>query len=227
VEKEFHRLRVPLADVKRVAKSRGASVTDFVMATSSGALRRLLDDRGEILRKDLVAFVPINVREEGSEGGFGNQISGMLVRLHTDIANPEERLEAIAKDSAAAVGVQRLKNAKVLQNIPRVLGPMALSFGGKMISALELIDRMPPVANLMVSSVPGPPIPLWLSGYRVVSAAPVGPLIGSFSLNITVLGFGEYLEFGLLGCAEQMSDLATLRDYIYEEAANFISATSS
>ena len=227
VEKEFHRLRVPLADVKRVAKSRGASVTDFVMATSSGALRRLLDDRGEVLRKDLVAFVPVNVREEGSGGDFGNQISGMLVRLHTDIANPQERLEAIAKDSAAAVGVQRLKNAKVLQNIPRVLGPMALSFGGKIISALELIDRMPPVANLMVSSVPGPPIPLWLSGYRVVSAAPVGPLIGSFSLNITVLGFGEFLEFGLLGCAEQMSDLATLRDYIYEEAANLIAVTPS
>jgi hypothetical protein len=60
-----------------------------------------------------------------------------------------------------------------------------------------------------------------------VSAAPVGPLIGSFSLNITVLGFGEFLEFGLLGCAEQMSDLATLRDYIYEEAANLIAVTPS
>jgi hypothetical protein len=104
---------------------------------------------------------------------------------------------------------------------------MALSFGGKIISGFELINRMPPIANLMVSSVPGPPIPLWLSGYRVVSAAPVGPLIGSFSLNITVLGFGEYLEFGLLGCAEQMPDLVTLRDYIYEEALSLISSAAS
>jgi diacylglycerol O-acyltransferase len=211
--------------VKRVAKSRGASVTDFVMATSSGALRRLLADRGEVLRKDLIAFVPINVREQGASSEFGNQISGMLARLHADIADPEERLVAIAKDSAASVDLQRQKNAKILQNIPRVLGPMVISFGGKFISALELVNRMPPIANLMVSSVPGPPIPLWLSGYRVTSAAPVGPLIGSFSLNITVLGFGEFLEFGLLGCADQMSDLATLRDYIYEEAVALISAT--
>ncbi len=225
VEKEFHRLRVPLADVKRAAKSRGASVTDFVMATSSGALRRLLADRGEVLRMDLIAFVPINVREQGVTSEFGNQISGMLARLHADIADPEERLVAIAKDSAASVDLQRNKNAKILQNIPRVLGPMVISFGGKFISALELVNRMPPIANLMVSSVPGPPIPLWLSGYRVASAAPVGPLIGSFSLNITVLGFGEFLEFGLLGCADQMSDLATLRDYIYEEAVALMSAT--
>jgi diacylglycerol O-acyltransferase len=225
VEKEFHRLRVPLADVKRAAKSRGASVTDFVIATSSGALRRLLADRGEVLRKDLIAFVPINVREQGVSSEFGNQISGMLARLHADIADPEERLVAIAKDSAASVALQREKNAKILQNIPRVLGPMLISFGGKFISALELVNRMPPIANLMVSSVPGPPIPLWLSGYRVASAAPVGPLIGSFSLNITVLGFGDFLEFGLLGCADQMSDLSTLRDYIYEEAVAFISAT--
>ena len=225
VEKEFHRLRVPLVDVKRAAKSRGASVTDFVIATSSGALRRLLADRGEILRKDLIAFVPINVREQGVSSEFGNQISGMLARLHADIADPEERRVAIAKDSAASVDLQRHKNAKILQNVPRVLGPMVISFGGKFISALELVNRMPPIANLMVSSLPGPPIPLWLSGYRVASAAPVGPLIGSFSLNITVLGFGEFLEFGLLGCADQMSDLATLRDYIYEEAIAFISAT--
>jgi diacylglycerol O-acyltransferase / wax synthase len=225
VEKSFHRLRVPLADVKRAAKSRGASVTDFVMATASGALRRLLDDRGEALRRDLVAFVPINVREEGRAGKVGNQISGMLVRLHTDIADPEDRLEAIAKDSRTTATSQREHNAKILQNIPRVLGPMALSFGGKIISAFELINRVPPIANLMVSSVPGPPIPLWLSGYAVASAAPVGPLIGSFSLNITVLGFGDYLEFGLLGCADQMDDLATLRDYILDEAATLIETT--
>jgi hypothetical protein len=132
---------VPLADVKRAAKSRGASVTDFVMATSSGALRRLLlDDRGEALRKDLVAFVPINVRKEGAASDLGNQISGMLSVCTPTSRTPEERLAAIAKDSRATVSNQREHNAKVLQNIPRVLGPMALSFGGKMVSAFGLMS---------------------------------------------------------------------------------------
>ena len=224
VEKTYHRLRVSLVDAKRAAKSHSASVTDFVMATTGGALRRLLVDRDDLPKKDIIAFAPINVRGDGSTAELGNQISGMLVALHIDIADPVERLRAIASDSAKTVGFQREHRAKIFQDVPRVLGPTVLSLGGKFISAFSLFNRIPPMANLMVSSVPGPPIPLWLSGHRVTSAAPVGPLLGTFSLNITVLGFEEHLEFGLLGCAEQMPDLATLRDYLYDEARRLISS---
>ena len=222
VEKIYHRMRVPLADAKRAAKYHGASVTDFVMATTSGALRRLLVDRGEELKRDLIAFVPINVRGEGDVAIMGNQISGMLLALRTDIDDPVERLRAIARESAKTVGVQRRNGAKIFQEMPRVLGPTMLSLGGKLVDAFGLFDVLPPMANLMLSSVPGPPIALWLSGHRVVSAAPVGPLLGPFSLNVTVLGFEQNLEFGMLGCAQTMPDLATLRDYLFEEASTLI-----
>jgi diacylglycerol O-acyltransferase / wax synthase len=222
VEKVYHRTRVPLADAKRAAKHHGASVTDFVMATTSGALRRLMDDRGETLRRDLIAFVPINVRGDGDAAMMGNQISGMLLALHTDIDDPVERLQAIAQDSARTAGVQRNNGATMFQEMPRVLGPTVLSLGGKIVDAFGLFDAVPPMANLMVSSVPGPPIPLWLSGHRVVSAAPVGPLLGAICLNVTVLGFEQNLEFGMLGCAQTMPDLATLRDYLKEEACRLI-----
>jgi diacylglycerol O-acyltransferase len=224
IEKTYLRTRVPLADVKRAVKTRGVSVTDMVMATTSGALKRLLDERGEILKKDLFAFVPINVRADGDTADLGNQISGMLMALHTDIKDPEERLRAISHDSLKTVGEQRAHRARIFQDVPRVLGPTLLSFGGKLISAFGLFDHVP-MANVMISSVAGPPIPLWLSGRRVMSAAPYGPLVGSISLNITVLGFGENLEFGILGCAERMDDLARLRDFINEEARMFIGAT--
>ena len=226
LEKEYHRISVPLSDVKRAAKARDASVTDVVISTTSGALSRLMRDRGEELARDLVAFVPINVRAQGGASDLGNQLSGMLVSLHTDISDPEVRLRAISTDSQSTVGAQRELRARLFQDIPRVLGPTLLSIGGKFISALGLFDRMPPIANLMISSVPGPPIPLWLSGHRVVSAAPVGPLFGPFSLNITVLGFGESLEFGLLGCAQRFEDLSSLRDYLHEEVLGLIASTA-
>jgi diacylglycerol O-acyltransferase / wax synthase len=227
VEKTYHRTRVPLADAKRAAKHHGASVTDFVMATTSGALRRLLTDRGEVLKRDLIAFVPINVRGEGDTAEMGNQISGMLLALHTDVEDPVERLRAIARDSMRTVGAQRHRGATMFQEMTRVLGPTVLSLGGKLVDALGLFDVVPPMANLMLSSVPGPPIPLWLSGHRVVSAAPVGPLLGPFSLNVTVLGFEQNLEFGILGSAETMPDLATLRDYLKEEALALIGSASA
>ncbi|HVA71237.1 MAG TPA: wax ester/triacylglycerol synthase family O-acyltransferase [Acidimicrobiales bacterium] len=224
IEKTFHRTRVPLADVKRAAKARGASVTDFVMATTSGALRRLLEVRGEILKRDLIAFVPINVRGAGDTANLGNQISGMLVALHTDIEDPEERLRAISSDANKTLGEQREHRAKIFQDLPRVLGPTLISLGAKLISAFGLFDHLP-MANLMISSVPGPPVPLWFSGHRVASAAPVGPLFGAFSLNVTVLGFEQYLEFGLFGCADRMNDMATLRDYMFEEAKSLVAST--
>jgi diacylglycerol O-acyltransferase len=224
IEKIYLRTRVPLSDVKRATKARGVSVTDFVLATTSGALKRLLDERGESPKRDLIAFVPINVRAQGDAADLGNQISGMLVALHTNIADPDERLLAISHDSSKTVGEQRAHRARIFQDVPRVLGPTLLSFGGKIISAFGLFDRVP-MANVMISSVAGPPIPLWLSGRRVMSAAPYGPLVGSLSLNITVLGFEENLEFGLLACAERMSDLDRLRDYIYEEAMELIDST--
>ena len=226
IEKTFLRTRVPLAEVRRATKARGASVTDFVMATTSGALSRLMEERGEVLKKHLLAFVPINVRAEGDTADLGNQISGMLVNLHTDVVDSEERLRAISHDSAKTVDEQRAHRARIFQDVPRVLGPTLLSFGGKLVSAFGLFDHLP-MANVMISSVPGPPIPLWLSGRRVVSAAPYGPLVGSISLNITVLGFGENLEFGILGCAERMSDLDRLRDLIFEEAMALIDVTAS
>ncbi|MGB8195645.1 MAG: wax ester/triacylglycerol synthase family O-acyltransferase [Acidimicrobiales bacterium] len=226
VEKIYHRTRVPLADAKRAAKYHGASITDFVMATTSGALRRLLAERGEILKRDLIAFVPINVRGDGDTAAMGNQISGMLLALHTDLDDRVERLRAIAQDSARTVGVQRRRGATLFQEMPRVLGPTVLSLGGKVVDALGLFDIVPPMANLMLSSVPGPPIPLWLSGHRVVSAAPVGPLLGPFSLNVTVLGFEQNLEFGMLGSAQTMPDLATLRDYLQEEALALIGSAN-
>jgi WS/DGAT/MGAT family acyltransferase len=218
VEKTYHRTRVPLADAKRAAKHHGASVTDFVMATTSGALRRLLADRGDAPKRDLIAFVPINVRGDGNVAAMGNQISGMLLALHTDLGDPVERLTAIAQDSSKTAEVQRRHGATMFQEMPRALGPAILSLGGKLVDAFGLFDVAPPMANLMLSSVPGPPIPLWLSGHRVVSAAPVGPLLGPISLNVTVLGFEQNLEFGILGCARTMPDLARLRDYLKEEA---------
>ncbi len=224
IEKTFLRARVPLADVKRAAKARGVSVTDVVMATSGGALKRLVNERGEVLKRDLIALVPINVRGEGDTASLGNQISGVLVPLHTDIADPEERLRAVSSDAAKTVGEQRAHRAKILQDVPRVLGPTIISLGGKVVSTLGLFDYLP-IANLMISSVPGPPVPLWLSGHRVTSAAPFGPLFGAFSLNITVLGFGESLEYGLLGCAERMDDLSSLREYLLEEVSALIAAT--
>jgi diacylglycerol O-acyltransferase / wax synthase len=220
--KKFKRLRVSLPEVKVAAKSRGASVTDFVMASVSGGLRRLFEERGEELAADLVAFVPISVRSPGTEGEMGNQISAMLSELRTDIADPEERLRLIAASSKEAAKVQRDKSARLLMNLANAAGPTVASVAGRTLAALQLFEHLPPIANLTVSSVPGPPIPLWLSGHRVATVAPLGPLMAGLALNVTVISYCDQLEYGLLACTRRVPELALLRDYIEEEANYYL-----
>jgi len=99
-----------------------------------------------------------------------------------------------------------------------------MSFGAKIVSAFGFFDHVP-MANLMISSVPGPAdsaLAEW-SSCRVSRAgrATLWPVL----TYVTVLGFEQYLEFGLLGCADRMQDLATLRDYMFEEATALIAST--
>ncbi len=220
--KKFTRLRMDLNEVKVAARQRGASVTDFVMATVSGGLKKLFDARGEVLTKDLIAFVPINVRRQGAEGDLGNQISAMLLALRTDLESPEDRLRAIAKAQSKSAEKQREQSAKLLVNLATAAGPTVASAAGRTLAALELYDHLPPLANVVVSSVPGPPFPLFLSGHRVATAAPLGPLMAGLALNITVFGYVDQLEYGMLGCSRRVPELNELRDYIAEEADYYI-----
>jgi hypothetical protein len=103
-------------------------------------------------------------------------------------------------------------------NLAARSGPALASVAGKTISSLQLFDRLPPIANVVVSSVPGPPIPLWISGHRILSASPLGPLMAGLSLNVTVLGYGDQLDFGLLACARRVPELEQFREYLDLEA---------
>lgn len=220
--KRFTRLELPLAEVKRAAKLRGGSVTDFVMAATSGGLRRLFAERGEELGADLVGFVPINVRRAGAEGEMGNQISAMLLRLGTTESDPEARFAKIRDASGTVADAQKELNARLLMNLASAAGPTLAAAAGRTLSALELFEHLPPVANLTISSVPGPPIPLWLSGHRVLRAAPLGPLMAGLALNVTVLSYCDTLEFGLLSCVRRLPELPALRDWIEQEARYYL-----
>lgn len=222
--RRYARLQLDLAEVKDAAKRRGATVTDFAMCTVGGALRRLLESRGEAIERDLIAFMPVNVRREGAEGDLGNRISAVLVPLHASELDAEARLEVLRDDSQARKRTSS-QSSKLLMNLAAAAGPTLASLAGQTLYDLELFNDLPPIANVTVSSVPGPPVPLWMAGRRVASAAPLGPLMGGIALNITVLGFGGFLEYGVLACAKRLPDLSPLRDLLMDEATTLLART--
>jgi WS/DGAT/MGAT family acyltransferase len=221
--RRYARIHLDLAEVKAAAKRRGATVTDFAMCTVGGALRRLLEARGEPIGRDLVAYMPVSVRREGAEHVLGNRISAVLVALHADEPDPERRLAALRDESRARKRAGD-ESPRLLMNLAAAIGPTITSLAGQTLYDLELFNDLPPLANVAVSSVAGPSVPLWIAGRRVVAAAPLGPLMGGIALNVTVLGFGGFLEYGVLACAKKLPDLTELRDLLEDEAGLLLKA---
>ena len=221
--RRYTRIHLDLAEVKGAAKRRGATVTDFAMCTVAGALRRLLESKGEPMTRDLIAYMPVNVRREGAERDLGNRISAVLARLHADEPDPEARLIALRDESRARKRAGD-ESPRLLMNLAAAIGPTITSLAGQTLYDLELFNDLPPLANVAVSSVAGPPIPRWIAGRRVLAAAPLGPLMGGIALNVTVLGFGGFLEYGVLACAKKLPDLSELRDLLEDEASLLLKA---
>jgi hypothetical protein len=82
----------------------------------------------------------------------------------------------------------------------------------RLYSGLRLADRHRPVHNLVISNVPGPPVPLYAAGARVKGVVPLGPLMEGAGLNITVLSNMGNVDFGVIGCRELVPDIWDIAD---------------
>jgi WS/DGAT/MGAT family acyltransferase len=171
------------------------------MSLCAGALRRYLSARDELPSKPLVAAMPISLRTSG-DGESNNQVSMVQCPLPTDRADPIERLQAVSESTA---GIKQ-RVAAVRGLIPTDFPGLAAPFWASGLSRLwargRVAERLPPLANLAISNVPGPPVPLYLAGARVVEYYPVSIVTHGLGLNITVQSYAGRLEFGLTACRE-------------------------
>jgi diacylglycerol O-acyltransferase / wax synthase len=207
---------VGLGEVRAVKDTFGTTVNDVVLAVCGGAVRRWLIDHAALPERPLIAGVPVSVRGEEDAASFGNLISAMFVALATDVEDPVERLMRIHESTKDAKEEFKAVGADTLTNWAEFVGPRSLGLAMRLYSGMQLADRMPPPLNFLISNVPGPPIPLYLAGGRLVSLFPLGPILEGMGLNVTVLSYMDSVGFGFVSCRELVPDLATLASYVPE-----------
>ena len=81
----------------------------------------------------------------------------------------------------------------------------------------RLANKLPPIANVAISNVPGPQFPLYFAGAKLASFYPVSIPGHGIALNITVQSYNGSLEVGLTACRRALPDVADLADYVVEE----------
>jgi WS/DGAT/MGAT family acyltransferase len=205
----FAAVTLPLAELKVLGKRHGATLNDVVLWLVSTALRREFGKLGELPRKSMIAAVPVSLREKG-DAESDNQASMTLLSLGTNIAEPAKRLAHIV--AAGASMKQTLGKVKGIlpTDFPSLGIPWLMEALTSLYGKAKVADRLPPIANVVVSNVPGPPMPLYLAGARMLTNYPTSIVTHGLALNVTVQSYAGSLDFGLIACAAAMPDLRPL-----------------
>ncbi len=207
-QRRFAGVSLPLDEVKAIGRVHGASINDMVLWLCSTALRGYLKDSGELPEASLVAGVPVSLRAEGDTSA-NNQVTGTLLDLGTQVADPLQRLAAIM--AASAVMKRQLGAFRDLipTDFPSLGSPWLLSGLASLYGRSRIADRLR-VANVTISNVPGPKVPLYMAGAKMLNYLPVSIVVHGVALNITVQSYMGQLCFGLIACRRAVPDLPEL-----------------
>ncbi|MGB5684042.1 MAG: WS/DGAT domain-containing protein, partial [Polyangiales bacterium] len=213
---------VPFDDVKAIKQAFGTTVNDVILAACTASLRDWLALHGGLPDRPLVATVPVSVRHEGDQAA--NRVSVIRVHLPIQVADPLERLLRIHEETnrtkmrhQSGGGGDILKNfADIVTNITV---PWMLTHAMSLFSSQHLADRLPPLWNLVISNIAGPPEPLYTTGARLTHLFPLGPVQQGSGLNITVMSAIDRLCFGALACADLVPDLEDIGAGFVSEVA--------
>jgi diacylglycerol O-acyltransferase / wax synthase len=209
---------VDLDTVKAVKKTFGVSVNDVVMAICAGALRRWLIDHDALPGQPLVAMIPVSVRDPASQGALGNRVSAMLTPLPTNVTDPDLRLQIVHSATQAAKAQQAEIPQGLVDQISDFAVPALTARAARVVFATGLLHRVPPF-NVTISNVPGPNVPVYMCGARLVAHYPVSVVTDGQGLNITLVGYLGQLHFGLVSARELVPDIDKLAGYLPDELA--------
>jgi len=222
-ERGFACASVPLDELKAIAAAHDAKLNDVVLALCSGVLRRWLESHGGIPHQPLVAAMPISIRAPGDHE-YTTEATMSEVSLATHLADPVERLHAI-RDAAGAVKALARRTKDIQRtDFPTIGVPWVLKAGAWLYGRLHLADTVPPIANLVVSNVAGPPVPLYMAGIRMRTYWPMSIVEHGLGLNLTVQSYAGEMGFGFTTARNVVPDARELTQAL-DEALRELAAT--
>ncbi|MGH9098076.1 MAG: wax ester/triacylglycerol synthase family O-acyltransferase, partial [Acidimicrobiales bacterium] len=198
-------------DVKAVRKAHGGTFNDVVLAAITHGFRELLLSREETVDRVVRTLVPVSVRPRDTsgkavgDGTFENKVSAMFAELPVGIDDPIDCLHAI---TAQMEGLKDSKQALAGEAITSMSGfapPMLLALGMRVASRLPQHN-----VNTVTTNVPGPQIPLYVRGRRMIECYPYVPLAGQVRLGVAIFSYNGQVNYGVTGDYDTTADIDVL-----------------
>jgi WS/DGAT/MGAT family acyltransferase len=198
-------------DIKRVRKTLGGSFNDVVLAAITSGFRELLLSRGESVDRVVRTLVPVSVRprdESGravGDGTFENKVAAMFAELPVSLADPVERLNAISAQMAKLKESNQALAAEALTAMSGFAPPVLLALGTRIASRAAQRN-----INTVTTNVPGPQIPLYAAGRRMLKVFPYVPVAGQVRISVAIFSYDGHVTFGVTGDYDGAPDIDVL-----------------
>ena len=211
--RRFSWMQADLDELKRIKRAHGGTVNDVVLAVVSGALGRYMRALGHPTDGlELMAMIPVSVRAPEGHGELGNQVAAMMAPLPVWCEDPVERLGVVSASMGDLKGSKQAVGANLLTELSDFAPPTIASQAARLQSRQRFF-------NLVVTNVPGPQFPLYMSGRRMLDIFPMVPLAQRQAVCVGIMSYDGGINFGLIGDFEAMPMLDSFADDLAETLA--------
>jgi len=198
--------RMPLEAVEHIANNAGVTIQDVMLCVVGGALRKYLDAKNELPATSLVAGTPVRERNGAAGRKQERNLGFMNILLHTEIADPRQRLQAIKADAEQARAQVDTAGINTIDLLANAMPPMATSV--LLHTVLSGSRLMEPTQNTIVQFIPGVKVPVYLCGAKLIDAFVLGPITHGLGLYHAVTSLYDHITIAVTACRQMLPDPA-------------------
>jgi len=190
-----------MSAIREVRSQLGATLNDVVLACVAGGVRSFLEARGvDVSEIDFRAFVPVSTRTEGQRGKLGNRVSMLVANLPVSVKDPRRRVARVIEE------MRHLKTSGQAEGNEWLEEISDLTIGA-LITGMSRLAASRRAYNVVVTNVPGPPVPIYLNGARLLESYPLVPLFENQALGIALFSYDGGLYWGFNSDWDALPDL--------------------
>ena len=141
--------------------------------------------------------MPVSIRTGKEADRWTNRVSMLSTVLPTNEPDPVTRLRRVHDAMASSKDIFRALPAERLTDFAEFQPPAVFARAMRLSARLHLGSMWAP-GNLVISNVPGPPIPLYMAGAKLERHFPVSVITDGVGLNITCLSYLDHIDFGIV-----------------------------
>jgi WS/DGAT/MGAT family acyltransferase len=217
--------RFSLDEIRAMRKGvKGATVNDTVVSLCGGALRKYLTAKAELPAESMVAMAPVSVRGADEKGAMGNRVSGMMISIGSHIEDPRARLAHVQTSSAQSKALSNAIGARQMTDAMQFIPGSLMVMGTRFASQMGIANVQNPAYNCVITNVPGPQVPLYSMGAKLLTTIGFGPLTDGVGLMFPVGSYcGEFMV-SFTSCREMLPDPEFMEQCIRDTYAQMRSA---